>query len=259
MPESEIARKVIIPSERLSRHRVDGRSSLFEKFRADYLPLLPFSQAGEMDSLLVGSDQVWNGVITGFDPVYSGATLPDVKKVAWAVSSGSQLLEEEDVKSLSAAFSAISVREPSLQPLFPGSEWLSDPTVLLSEEQWRTMTTPIRERYVLAFPMKNDEEVLRKARQIAQERHLPLKILSQRASLQFDRIQLAGPKEFLSLIASAEYVVTSSYHGAIFSKIFSKEHSWICEPSDPRFQALEKLDFNEAQSRAADFLKRALG
>lgn len=236
-----------------------GRARVFERFRLQHLPLLPFAQAAPLDAILVGSDQVWNESITGADPVYAGAFLSGVKKVAWAASAGSYVPVGEAIKTLSETFSAISVREISLCSLFPGSVLLSDPCALLSETDWRGLVHPVPGPYVLAFPMKNDGMVLQKARLIARERQLPLKILSQRASLQFDRIQGAGPEDFLSLLASAEYVVTSSYHGALFSRIFSKEHSWICEPDDPRFQTLEKMDFIQTRVCAVDFLKKALG
>ena len=235
-----------------------GRARGFARFRQQNLPLLPFAQAEELEAILVGSDQVWNESITGADPVYAGAFLPGVKKVAWAASAGSYVPPEERIKAFSETFSSISVREASLRDLLPGSVLLADPCALLSETEWRRLVHPVGGPYVLAFPMNNDARVLQSARQIARERHLPLKILSQRASLQFDRIQGAGPEDFLSLMAAAEYVVTSSYHGALFSKIFSREHTWICEPSDPRFRTLEEMDFNRAQAHAANFLKKAL-
>ena len=47
-------------------------------------------------------------------------------------------------------------------------------------------------------------------------------------------VRNAGPRQFVSLIANASYVVTNSFHGTAFSVIFGKSfNTWISSGTSP--------------------------
>lgn len=235
-----------------------GRYLAFKRFRKRFLPVIPFPRASEMDVLFIGSDQVWNKTITrGADPVYFGNAVPGVKKIAWAASVGFGTLTEDDKRILRHNFEAISVREQAHVNLIPGSILLPDPTMMLSAEEWKELVRPVDGEYLLAYPMLYKEEVVERARQLADELHLELKVLAPGIKLGSGWIQKASPDEFVSLFCHASYVVTSSFHGAVFSLLFDKPHTFIFH-DDPRYDTLLGTDMSRAKAVAEAFVNEHL-
>lgn len=231
------------------------RKALFGRFCRRNLPLVPFSEAGNMDLILLGGDQIWNPALTGGpDPVYTGDFLPHLPKLAWSASCGKTLPDSSALTPCLERLQAVSVREEALERMIPGSVQLPDPALLLSAERWKQRVHPVSGPYVLAFPMSEDAKVLDLAREKARELGVPLKILSQRASLQRDRIQGAGPDDFLSLVCGAAQVVTSSFHGALFARIFDRPLTLVAADGDPRFQGFDSFSCADAQARALEFI-----
>ena len=230
------------------------RTRAFNRFIRQRLPLCPCSEASGLDLLLVGSDQVWNKQITGGrDPFYFGERFPQVRKVAWAASAGKTVPDKDDIELISRNFAAVSVRECSLSEQIPGNTLLSDPTLMLSAVQWRELVHHVGGKYLLAYPMLFEEEVMATARSKARELNLELKVLSPSVRLGSASIQAASPEDFLSLIDSASYVVTSSFHGAVFSLLFERPHTFVYH-DDPRFDTLLSADIPGMAARAKEFL-----
>lgn len=230
------------------------RQLVFKRFVHRRLPLCPLSGAGELDLLLVGGDQVWNTQITGGkDPVYFGELFPSVRKAAWAASTGKTMPTRDEIQLLTKNFAAISVREESLAAVLPRSVVLPDPTLLLSPKEWKKIVHPVQGRYLLAYPMAFREEVVEVAQQKARELGLPLLVVSSALKSDASWIHAASPEDFLSLVCGAGYVVTSSFHGAVFSLLFERPHTFIYH-DDPRFDTLLSTDRSRAAERAAAFL-----
>ncbi len=214
------------------------RSLAFKRFISNRLPLCTYAEASGLDLLLAGSDQIWNKQITGRrDAFYYGESFPGVPKAELILKN----------------FRAISVREQSIADLLPGSTILPDPTLMLGAEEWKALAHPIKGRYLLAYPMLYEEEVMTEARRKAKELGLELKVLLPQVKLGAAGIQTASPEEFLSLINSAEYVVTSSFHGAVFSLLFERPHTFV-HHDDPRFDNLLCGDAQELQQTIRQFL-----
>lgn len=235
-----------------------AREIRFRWFRRRYLPLRPFSE--KVDAYLVGSDQVWNaGQTGGPDPVYTGLKLPaGVPVIAWVASAGPSMMSDESVAAIKERFTAISVREKPLQELFPGSVLLPDPTLMAPPDTWTPLLKRARRRrYVLAYPMIREHEVLDSARRKSAKMDLPLKILSNRPSLYLNRHIAADPCKMLTLMRDAEHIVTSSFHGAVFAGIFERPLTLVSDPLDPRFEAL-KTDPKQGLADARAFLEKAL-
>lgn len=233
------------------------KAAAFKRFVKRYLPLCSCAEAETMDLLLVGSDQVWSKRQTdGKDPAYYGELFPTVPKVAWAASADRTLPDATDIRELMKNFTAISVREQVLADRIPGSTVLPDPTMMPDEAAWRPLVRPVKGRYLLAFPMKHEREVMKKARKLAQEKGLELKVLSPYIKTGSRWIQTASPEMFLSLFHSAEYVVTSSFHGAVFTLLFDRPHTFVFH-EDPRFDTLLQTDRNLAAGKAKAFLEEA--
>lgn len=235
-----------------------ARAIRFRWFRRHYLPLRPFGE--KVDAYLVGSDQVWNaGQTGGMDPVYTGLKFPKgVPVISWVASAGPSTLSEESVAAIKERFTAISVREKPLQDLFPGSTLLPDPTLMAPPQTWEPLLKRARRRrYILAYPMIREHEVLDSARWKAAKMQLPLKILSNRPSLYLRRHIAASPRKVLTMLHGAEHIVTSSFHGAVFAGVFQRPLTLVSDPLDPRFDAL-KADPEQGLADAKQFLEKAL-
>ena len=190
------------------------------------------------DIFITGSDQVWN--VAYYDDIYRLDFVPPTKyKFSYAagVSSGVLTKEQQEIfrKSLST-FDAISVREESavktLQPLTDKKvEWVLDPTLLLSPEDWNQICPPRRvaEKYVFCYFLGELALSNKKIIEFAHSKNLkvvsmPYLARTSRKDSDFGdyKIYDAPPPDFISLIKNAEYVFTDSFHATVFSHIYHK-------------------------------------
>ena len=195
------------------------------------------------DAVVCGSDQIWNPRITkGFDKTFfcdfvSGDN--NCKKIAYAASFGVNKLTKTEVKQLAKLvdnFDYVSMRELEgvslIDKLFVKNEIVKtlDPTLLLDKDQWSSLAIlpVLKEPYLLVYRMDGNDKLIEDAYFIAQQMNLKIveitygrslkKIFSQRHKI----ITMAGPREFIGLIKNADFVLTNSFHGTVFSIIFQK-------------------------------------
>lgn len=197
--------------------------------------------SGNYDAIICGSDQIWRYNFRGsggFDDVYF-AKYPQNKnifKVSYAASMGDEDLDENSIKifaELIKNFNSISVREDSLLELVkPFATKLPikvlDPVFLLSEPEWRKMINrnDSNKKYLLFYQLLYSKEAGDLAKKIAKEKQLEIIEISGRwiaSSAIGDLKPTVGPVDFISMIAYADYVVSTSYHGVVFSIIFQKQ------------------------------------
>lgn len=219
------------------------RYAAFDRFMKRRLNLTgrvyPDTFACTYDVIVFGSDQVWNIRQTGgsFDRMYFGDFKSGKGKcryVADAVSLETDMLGEEHVQYLRQVlpgFDALSARERTI------ADWLSqysssavmhiqDPVIQLDPVFWRELAgqNPVRKPYLLLYNMMQDDSIRPFAVRIAKERGL--EVIEIKSVLEAKDIlrarQAVGVEDFVSLFASASFVVTSSFHGTAFSIIFRK-------------------------------------
>lgn len=194
----------------------------------------------DYDCVVYGSDQIWwKSTIPGyegFDPVYWGEYVnPKIKKVAYAPSMGIIDLTQDDklqIQKWLKNFNSISVRETELCQAIQGLtdkniSVVLDPVFLLSKEEWEKYCVPInRSKYILYYnllPSKEADEFLKRLQD-----KWGYDVIEITGSVNFRKIgkryiQTADAFEFISYIKSAEFVVTSSFHGTAFSILFEKQ------------------------------------
>lgn len=193
----------------------------------------------KFDMFITGSDQVWhpNVLCSGFLLEFCHDSK---KKTSYAASIATNKLDEESTIRLRKAlesFSHISVREnDSLMILsdlgIHDCEWVLDPTLLLSADDWRTISKPIDlpQKYVLTYFLGDNEISRRKAAEYAKRNHLQLVSLPyllnqyRRCDKDFGDVQLfsVSPEQLLYLIDHADTVFTDSFHATVFSLMFQK-------------------------------------
>ena len=207
------------------------------------------------DVILIGSDQLWNKKLTGgFDNVYWGDFhVPShTKKIAWSVCMNEINATEEENKFIIdhlQNFDAISVREKSLQDylksltnvVYPQT---LDPTLLLSKEQWKLLCHPVKEEnYIAVYAVQNENETIEYAHHIARLLNKKTLIIRSYSKRYFsnENKEYAGPSEFLSYIKNADLVVSTSFHGTVFSLLFQKQFICPIFRNNTRIESLLEL------------------
>lgn len=203
----------------------------------DVIPdLKQLSELNGFDAFVVGSDQVWRKTIAN---KYLKTMFLDfvpknqnVLRIAYGVSLGSDRneLSEKEIHYLAdlyKLFNAVSVREESALRLFDSYGWKNpkasavlDPTLLLDKDDYieliNNSTTVPSKGNLFCYILDETKEKWEKIRTMEQE--LGLKAFE---------ISLKGEcsvsiEQWLRSFNDAEYVITDSYHGLLFSIIFRK-------------------------------------
>ena len=181
-----------------------------------------------------GSDQIWNRKLTGGEDTYlqdfhHGQT----RKVSYAASMGLLEIPKEwkaDYEKLLKDFDAISVREDTTRDILQNEFGIDslvhiDPTLLLNENEWHKISNKkaFRYKFVLAYMVPFQNEVLDKAKTLADQNGLKLMVVCRSLKTDGGKYKGCSPvEEILSLFHKAEYVVTNSFHGTAFSVINHK-------------------------------------
>ena len=109
-------------------------------------------------------------------------------------------------------------------------EVVLDPTLLLSREEWLSLAAESQvghERpYVFVYAVGETRNSVAAAKEIAGKRSLEVVVLQQNGFLPIPGVTnlfSISPADFLSYVANAEAVVTSSFHGACLSIQFERD------------------------------------
>lgn len=220
------------------------RRILFGREIREYLNLSParFSRAEDFDSarydiIFIGSDQVWNPVLTrGNDALFWGRFDFAGKKVAYAASAGDDFSvlkgREEYIRDALADFSLISVREKELGACLRrnfgiASQSVLDPTLLLDAGGWNEFAGGKRAggKYVLLYVVKPAAAAPKIAEKIAGILGIRVRVIMAGVGKnpRSWKDACVPPRKFVSLFRDAQFIVTTSFHGTSFAVNFRKE------------------------------------
>lgn len=213
--------------------------------------------SNETDTFVVGSDQVWNPLIIGDDWTYFFDFADDTKiKCSYSASIGLNQIpsDYQDLfKRSLKRFKALSVRESSavsaLNDLgFESVCKLPDPVTLISKNDWEKFIEDyprkIQNGYIFLYKITRSDKLISFAKMLSRKTGLPIIYLPNDlkdgfvGSLKIN----VGPQEWLSYIKHADYVVTNSFHGTLFSIIFgTKFFAEISSKVNPTMSRLSNL------------------
>ena len=193
--------------------------------------------ADRYDLMICGSDQVWNPNITGEDLNYFFSFCKDnSKKISYAASFGVNELNENFAKAITTElkkFKSISVREERgaeiiYELLNASCSIVIDPTMLIEQDELRTCENKIRglpSNYIAKFIFNYDKNIEIKIEELSDKTGLPVVTVGGTAISKLKKglyTGSIGPSEWLYVLSHADYVVTDSFHGAVFSILFHK-------------------------------------
>lgn len=187
----------------------------------------------KVDTLVIGSDEVFNCLQCNEDVGYSkelfGENANADKIISYAGSFGTTTIEglkeykiEHEIARLLSRFSAISVRdENSLdvvrELLNIDAEYHLDPVLVYDFEEEVTYEPKIKD-YIIVYSYDNritkKEQIIIK--EIAKTKNM--KLISLGGYQDFcDEHIVATPFEALAYFKKADYVITDTFHGSVFS------------------------------------------
>lgn len=202
------------------------------------------------DAVIVGSDQVWRAdYAMNFGYNYFLDFVPSsVRKISYAASlglSGWRYTDEETVqiKKYLNLFDGMSVREEEAVELCKHNlgitpEWLLDPTMLLSADDYDRIVSPrkIDYKYVFVYWL-GDKSLIADDISSYKQQGYEIVDINLRDEREQDSIE-----DWLSYIKYAECVITDSFHGCVFSLLFERQFIVCCNRSGGygRIQSLFK-------------------
>jgi len=229
-----------------------------------------------LEAYLLGSDQIWSSfLLEGLDPVYFGNFKKKERIISYAASlANGRIAREEEAafQELTKNIDVLSVREEKLAEQLAellGREVATtvDPTLLLEAKDYEKILPqqvkhPLPDApYVFAYFVVEEQPVADCAKKIAEELGLPLIELHYYHMPECSgENQYAdfGPGEFLYYIKHAEYVVTNSFHGTVFSILYQRKFYSVYKKNGRVDNLLGFLDIperhveNETQINTAD-------
>lgn len=220
----------------------------------------------EYDTYVVGSDVVWYQWNYGIRPIklLDFQTNKKFKKIAYAASFGNDYIPRENISELRRCFSTfsnISVREKSSVEIMKSlgrsdAEYVMDPTMLLTPEEWEKIEQPMGElkhkEFIFVYLLSSEERDRNEIKRIACNANLPIvtipyasgKLNLSDATFGDYKVIDCSPETWLWLIHNAAFVITDSFHGTVFS---TKFHS--------NFIVTMRKEKFEMNNRMRDFLK----
>ena len=231
------------------KKRIRNNNLLYEKFKKDNFKLTnkSFSKMEELsdenfDVVVAGSDQIWNITIPDSDDAYFLPWVNKAKKVAYSPSFGSKNILKysstpEQYKNYLLSFTALSIRENN------GKKWIKDlcrkdvevlldPTLLLDSTDYDKIIdnnyTPNND-YIFFYCPSFDTKICKFVKKISDKYNIKVIAWSTKSfyykfvsKYGFELVPYETPSLYLSLIKNAKLVITTSFHGTIFSTIYRK-------------------------------------
>ena len=196
--------------------------------------LLNYVKNNHIDTIIVGSDQVWRVKNT------RGANLnffldfldgdKSIKKISYAASFGVDIFdgtedEKNNVNRLIHQFNSISVREKSgveiCKNLFNIDVDITvDPTFLLGKETYMSLFTNLDKssrNSIVTYLLDSNERKKTLVNTLAKKRNKSV------LNLYSNKIIYSSVEFWLNSIANADYVIVDSFHGMVFSLLFEKQ------------------------------------
>ena len=232
------------------KERIQRRKASFDHFRDEVIhhtdrvySIENIKECVDFDAYITGSDEVWRVYGNVLHPAYWLTFVHEVKKkISYAASLSMPAVPDEvkdAVRDALKDYTAISVRQNSdreaIQQLTDKPvEWVLDPTLLLTADDWLEIAAPnkfAKEKYIFTYILGDSKEQRECVEIFAKEKGLKiinipyLQNIYRSCDRKFGdyRVSNVSPERWISLIHDAEYIFTDSFHGSVFSILFHKK------------------------------------
>lgn len=232
--------------------------SINESNLSDFKPKIPYF------AVIVGSDQVWRKAYISHIENYFLDFITDkaTKKIAYAASFGLDEwqfnnIETNKIAALAQDFDYISVREDSAvdlcnQHLKIKPDHVLDPTLLLDKNDYLKLCNDVTSQNrgkIFSYILDNNIEKEKLIREISEKLRKEIFSISINKSKDevfiqnIDEYVIPSVEKWIKSFDDAEFIVTDSFHGMVFSIIFNKPFIAIINKGRgaTRFNSLAKV------------------
>ena len=244
-----IEKKIMQKTNARLKAQMAERDNAFDKFCPSHFKVSrPFASWEDMakasqmeyDAVIVGSDQLWlpSNVMADY---YTLNWVPgNVKKIAYATSFGIGNIPQkykEMYRQYLIRIDYLSARETSGQEIISeltdrSVPLVNDPALLLDANGWDEVIKDkpiINDKYIFCYFMGDNPEQREFVKRLAKEKGLKIvALLHLDQFIETDEHYAdytpwnISPADFVNLVKYAEYVCTDSFHGTVFSIIYSR-------------------------------------
>lgn len=240
--------------------KIIGRNKKYDSFIHNFYSLSDEKYLDEKDlskiinnydTIICGSDQIWNLSDSTFDRSLAYFLELDAKfigkAIAYAPSFGdtiNNIIENKmfDIKYLKK-FNYLSFREKDVVKIMKkmgfDSTLVLDPTLLLDKNDWEKLIGPpiVNKPYIFYYSLNCKDYSMNFVKKISKETGLPIITSFMHPRESFKKIKIygnSGPLEFLNLLYYSTLVCSNSFHGTVFSIIFEKNFYAIFDEDDKK-------------------------
>lgn len=187
-----------------------------------------------LETIIIGSDTVWDVASKYFEEscgTFWALDWMDIPIVTYAATIAntaySKLNELRYPEDALKRYKAISVRDQYTEGYIEAKlgrkvPIVCDPTLLLPAEYYRKKCFKVEERYLLLYLFDELKgSVKQEVRRFANKKGLKIISLGKHI-LGSDQWVSGTIENFLSYFDSAEYIITNTFHGTVFSILFNK-------------------------------------
>lgn len=227
---------------------------------------------GDLDVLLLGSDEIWNVNQPAFqNPYLYGLNIPANRKYAYAVSVGNveenKLADFPNLVAGMKSLDGILVRDSYTKRVLQNNqvtinEKICDPTLQVDIRKYMKNAEDVcvpSGNYLAVYSYYADDRTVDVIMKFAHKYRLKLVAVSLYQSW-CDEYVNCSPLEFGAILQSAKYVYTTTFHGTIFSALYHT--NFAVRPFSQKvvdvIQQLDLEDYTLADSFTVDNLEKIL-
>lgn len=186
-----------------------------------------------VNALLIGSDELWNTENDSFSqyPYYYGVGFEDIPTLVYAMSIGNgktDSFKKKDyiipaIKRLERIYVRDANTKEAIEKIVEREiEIVCDPTLLLNKSFFDTLPQKkIKQPYILLYSYDLPEYINESIKQYAKDHSFLICSACFRHPIADKHINCT-PLEFPSVIKNAALVITSTFHGSLFSVLYNK-------------------------------------
>ena len=241
-----------------------ARKEFKKRYDTEFFDMLGLTREAnytpKLDTLVIGSDEVFNCLQTNTDVGYSkqlfGAENNANKLISYAASFGNTTKERldeygltEEISDMLGKFNAFSVRDKNTESIIrtlTDKEPVVhlDPVFIYDYPEVNDIEISLSDYIVVyAYTKRIKENEAKKIKEFAKKHNKKIVCIGEYQDF-CDEYISANPFELLAYIRNADYVVTDTFHGTVFSIKFNKAFATIMRHTkNGSYGNFEKLSY----------------